>query len=80
MFRALEPERIIDTIRKLQHRIDERFPARSGVSAELGELGRDTEALIRWLRRPIWPIAGLFDLCEECSPCTRLLPLKARRS
>jgi hypothetical protein len=55
-YSELQCARILETIRKLERRITERFPA-SGLSricAELGLLTSKTEATIERLRRPIW--------------------------
>jgi hypothetical protein len=55
-YSELQCARILETIRTLERRISERFPA-SGLSricAELGLLTSKTEATIERLRRPIW--------------------------
>lgn len=53
--RALDPARIIETIRALGARIQERFPDRgiTRVAAELLAIADGTVARMEWLRRPI---------------------------
>jgi hypothetical protein len=54
----LRADRVIETIDRLQHRIQERFPG-SGlgqVCAELRRVAGDTASSIPVLRRPIWPL------------------------
>lgn len=54
----LRADRVIETIDRLQHRIQERFPG-SGlgqVCVELRRIATDTAELIPVLRRPIWPL------------------------
>lgn len=64
-YRSLDSEKILATLEKLSHRIDERFP-RSGLSAvarELEALGRFCATEAEHLSKPHWPIragAGLL--------------------
>jgi hypothetical protein len=54
----LDASRIVDTIRRLEQRISERFPG-SGLSAacaELGALAAKARAEVDTLRQPIWPL------------------------
>jgi hypothetical protein len=56
MYRTLDSDKIVTTIDKLQHRVEERFPA-SGlgrVCAELGVLGRANTARAARLEEPNW--------------------------
>ena len=53
-FRRLEAEKIIETVKALQGRIDERFPG-SGlgkVVAELQQVAEETVARMRWIQQP----------------------------
>lgn len=57
-YSQLKPEYILNTLEKLQRRIEERFPA-SGlgkVAAEMGELAVAIIQLAEQLGRPLWPI------------------------
>src|SRR5437660_1204752 len=57
-FRQLDPEKIIETVQKLQTRIEERFPG-SGlgkVVAELLRVAQETVARIQWIQRPQLPL------------------------
>ncbi len=57
MYRALDPGKLIETLGRLQTRIDERFPG-SGlgrVCAELTETARTSAAEAARLARPSWP-------------------------
>lgn len=57
-FTALNPDMLLGTIRKLEDRIEERFPA-SGllkVCREFYTLASESEALARQLGPPIWPV------------------------
>jgi hypothetical protein len=53
--RALDPARIIETIRALGHRIDERFPDRgiSRMARQQLAIAESTVAHVEWVRRPI---------------------------
>src|SRR2546423_1543098 len=58
MYRHLDCARILDTSERLERRIGERFPG-SGlgrVAAELTQVVRERDLLLRRLARPIWPI------------------------
>ena len=53
-FRRLEAEKIIETVRMLHSRIEERFPG-SGlgkVVAELQQVAEETVARTRWIQQP----------------------------
>jgi hypothetical protein len=53
-FRRLEAEKIIETVKELHHRIEERFPG-SGlgkVIAELQQVAEETVERTRWIQRP----------------------------
>lgn len=54
MFRTLEPDRIIETLRRLGRRIDERFPGAglSRVCAELTSIAEQAHARSREIARP----------------------------
>ena len=73
-YSELQCARILETIRTLERRITERFPA-SGLSricAELGLLTSKTEATIGRLRRPIWvlrigAVLGVFAIIAVAS-------------
>ena len=57
MYRALDPAKLIDTLTRLQARIDERFPG-SGlgkVCAELADAARASGVEAARLARPSWP-------------------------
>ena len=57
-FSALLPEKIVDTMSRLENRIGERFPD-SGlrqVAVELTEQARATQRAVKYLPRPIWII------------------------
>lgn len=57
-FTTLKPELLLETIRKLEQRIEERFP-NSGllkVCREFYVLAGESEALARQLGPPIWPV------------------------
>lgn len=54
----LDVQLILDTLRRLRGRIEERFPG-SGLGRVAGDLivvGEDTAALVTYLARPNWPI------------------------
>ena len=57
-YSELQPAQIIDTARRLEQRIRERFPdsGLSRVAAELTRVGGETERVTARLRRPIWPL------------------------
>ena len=58
---ALDASRIVETIRRLEHRISERFPG-SGLSAVCGELRQlavGTQATVDRLHQPIWWLRAL---------------------
>jgi hypothetical protein len=56
----LQGQHIIETIRRLEHRISQRFPGSglSRVSARLGELAGQSEAEIERVRKPLWYARG----------------------
>jgi hypothetical protein len=59
-YRQLDEAQILVTLTRLRDRIAERFPE-SGlarVASELLALGRETAALVAYLRRPLWPVRG----------------------
>lgn len=55
-YRTLRADKIVDTIERLQHRIDERFPASSlgRVAAELHQISLEAVARAEKIRRPDW--------------------------
>ncbi|MEL6258513.1 MAG: hypothetical protein AAFQ67_05610 [Pseudomonadota bacterium] len=55
-YRRLDPEKIIDTLERLDRRINERFPKRGlhKVSAELLAIARDDAERCAWAERPNW--------------------------
>jgi hypothetical protein len=57
-YRQLDEAQILVTLTRLRDRICERFPESglAGVAGELLELGRETAALVAYLRRPLWPV------------------------
>ncbi len=57
-FRQLDPDKIIETVRALHSRIEERFPG-SGlgrVIAELQGIAEETVQRMRWIQRPHLPL------------------------
>lgn len=56
--RRLEVDRVVETAKKLEHRIRDRFPNAGlrGVSAHLIELAHDGRERLDRLARPIWPV------------------------
>jgi len=57
-YSELQPALIIETVQRLEQRIEERFPG-SGlgrVAAELHRVAGETERVTQRLRRPIWPL------------------------
>lgn len=66
-FRQLNPDKIIETVQALQHRVEERFPG-SGlgkVVAELLDVARETVARTQWIQKPHLPlrfVAGFLSL------------------
>ena len=53
-FRRLEAEKIIETVKELHHRIEERFPG-SGLGKVIGELQQVAEETVertRWIQQP----------------------------
>src|SRR5216117_491248 len=53
-YRKLDPDKIVETVRTLQTRVERRFPA-SGLSNVIGELlqvSEETIARTRWIQRP----------------------------
>jgi hypothetical protein len=63
-YRTLDPARIIDTARRLQSRIGDRFPESSlrGVAAELVSLSQDLAKAAEELKAPIWWLRILIGL------------------
>jgi len=57
-YRQLDDASILATLDRLQQRIAHRFPGSglSQVAAELGTLGRESQSLAAWLRRPLWTV------------------------
>jgi hypothetical protein len=63
-FRRLDPEKIVDTVRSLQIRIEDRFPG-SGlgkVVAELLMVAEETLRRTRWIQRPHLPLRAAAAL------------------
>src|SRR2546428_10138743 len=58
MYRALNPDHIIQTIVQLNDRIQERFPASglSKVAAELRQIGDEAVARGEWISKPLLPL------------------------
>src|SRR5258706_10167511 len=57
-YRQLDAQKIIDTVRKLQGRIERRFPG-SGLAKVVGELLRvaeETVARTQWIQKPHLPL------------------------
>jgi hypothetical protein len=56
--RGMEPERIIETIRRLHARIEERFPGSGlgNVNADLLRVATESAAVWRTLENPYWPL------------------------
>lgn len=54
MFRRLDATRIVETARRLQRRIDERFPGSglSGVASDIVAVADEALTLSHWLGRP----------------------------
>jgi len=57
-FRRLDPEKIVETMRQLQRRIERRFPESglSRVSAELLRVAEETIERAEWIQRPNLPL------------------------
>jgi hypothetical protein len=57
-YRQLDEAQILVTLTRLRDRITERFPdsGLARVAGELLALGRETAALVAYLRRPLWPV------------------------
>ena len=55
--KLLDDAQILDTLRRLRDRINERFPGSGlcGVASDVLEIGEDTAALSKFLARPHWP-------------------------
>src|SRR5258705_7304866 len=53
-YRKLDPDKIVETIRALQRRVEGRFPGSglSNVTAELRQVAEETVARTRWIQRP----------------------------
>lgn len=53
-YRRLDPDKIVDTVRTLQRRVEGRFPGSglSKVTAELRQVAEETVARTRWIQRP----------------------------
>ena len=64
-YRQLDEAQILVTLTRLRDRICERFPESglAGVANELLALGRETAALVAYLRRPLWPLRCAVALC-----------------
>ena len=66
-YRRLDPDKIVETVRTLQARIQKRFPE-SGLSkvvAELKQVAEETVARTRWIQAPHLPLrlaAGVLIL------------------
>ena len=58
MYRQLDDDKIIETLRRLQSRIAERFPSSSlsKVSDELAAIARESASHVQYLGSPNWPI------------------------
>lgn len=69
MYRALDPDRIVATLEKLQKRIDERFPA-SGLTKVCGELidiARENKQRAERIAKPNMPLRiGVLILFGSC--------------
>lgn len=63
-YRTLDPARIIDTAKRLQARIGDRFPESSlrGVAAELVSLSQDLATEAEKLKAPIWWLRIIIGL------------------
>lgn len=61
-YRALDADKIVDTLDKLGHRIADRFPnsGLSGVCADLISVARQTSERIAYVSRPNWPLRSLL--------------------
>jgi len=60
MYRQLDAQKIVDTARTLQSRINERFPD-SGLSklgSEVSTVGQETMKRMRWIQKPHIPLAA----------------------
>ncbi len=65
MYRRLDPDRIVDTVRALRQRVEERFPG-SGlgrVANEVTQVAEEAAATARWLARPILAIRIAVVAC-----------------
>ena len=53
-YRKLDPDKIVETVRTLQTRVERRFPASglSNVIAEMLQVSEETIARTRWIQRP----------------------------
>jgi hypothetical protein len=57
-YRRLDPEKIVETVQTLQHRVDDRFPA-SGLGRVVTELRKVAEETIQrtgWIQKPHLPL------------------------
>lgn len=56
MYRALNPQKVTETIQRLEKRIGERFPESSlrRVCLELEIASKEADARSRWIEKPIW--------------------------
>jgi hypothetical protein len=82
MFRRLDAIRIVDTARRLQHRIEERFPGSglSGVARDIVAVADDAMTLSHWLARPhrwIRAITVVGSLFVILSVVTAMIQLRA---
>jgi hypothetical protein len=57
-YRTLDPDKIVETVRTLQGRIERRFPdsGLSKVAAELRQVAEETVARTRWIQKPHLPL------------------------
>jgi len=79
---VLDPDRIVDTIRTLRNRIEERFPG-SGLGqlcSSLHEIGEHTKTRLDRVERPNEELGGYLDYCSELLSLTsKLAALYAER-
>ena len=64
MYRQLDDDKIIETLRRLQSRISERFPGSSlsKVSNELAAIAHESASHVQYLASPNWPIRASVGL------------------
>ena len=64
MVRNLDPGKVIDTVKRLHNRIDERFPGSGlgGVCHDLLTVARENRARAEWISRPNYVLRGATGL------------------